>query len=280
MLDFMRGLRGLDGGAAMLALMLLAGLAPPVQAQKVQAPACPSRPIVVGLYEFGNFYRAGAGLDKDLAEELRKRSGCNFSYKVMQRRAIWPALQSGGVDMTFSAVGTPERMMFAWAEPYMWVRNMLVMRKDASIGVHSLAEFIADPNLRLGHGRAHAVGPAYEDFVMQLRNIGRVEDVDDTDRMYAMFKAGRFQALVAPKLVYGSYLKDEIAAGAVRVEDWGTTKPNVSTNLMMSKAHFSAEESRRWGALLKEMRADGTLQRMIARYVGADDAGRMVAQVP
>jgi polar amino acid transport system substrate-binding protein len=107
-----------------------------------------------------------------------------------------------------------------------------------------------------------------------------VEDVDDTDRLYAMFKAGRFQALVAPKLVYASYLKEEIAAGNVRVEDWGAAKPNVAANLMMTKARFSADESRRWGALLKDMRADGTLQRMIARYVGPEDAGRMLTQLP
>jgi polar amino acid transport system substrate-binding protein len=263
----------------LLALML-AWTCLPALADKMPAPACPARPIVVGLYEFGNFYRAGAGLDKDLAEELRKRSGCIFSYKVMQRRAIWPALQSGSVDMTFSAAATPERMVFAWAEPYMWVRNMLVLRKEGSGGVHSLADFIADPNLRLGHGRAYAAGPPFEDFVAQLRNIGRVEDVDDSDRLYAMFKAGRFQALLAPKLVYGSYLKDEIAAGTVRVEDWGAARQNIPTNLMMAKVRFSAEESRRWGALLKEMRADGTLLRMIARYVGPEDAGRMLAQLP
>lgn len=260
--------------------LVLAAPCLPALADKTPAPACPARPIVVGLYEFGNFYRAGAGLDKDLAEELRKRSGCIFSYKVMQRRAIWGAMQSGSVDMTFSAAATPERMVFAWAEPYMWVRNMLVLRKEGSSGVHSLADFIADPNLRLGHGRAYAAGPPFEDFVTQLRNIGRVEDVDDSDRLYAMFKAGRFQALLAPKLVYGSYLRDEIAAGTVRVEDWGASRPNTPTNLMMAKARFSAEEARRWGALLKEMRADGTLQRMIARYVGPDDAGRMLAQLP
>ena len=51
----------------------------PAHAEKAAAPTCPSRPIVVGLYDFGNFYRAGAGLDKDVAEELRKRSGCRFS---------------------------------------------------------------------------------------------------------------------------------------------------------------------------------------------------------
>src|SRR5690349_6045058 len=109
------------GSAACLLALALAGPCAPALAQKAGAPECPARPIVVGLYEFGNFYRAGAGLDKDMAEELHKRSGCNFSYKVLQRRAIWPAMQSGSVDMTLSAAPTPERTVFAWSEPYMWV---------------------------------------------------------------------------------------------------------------------------------------------------------------
>lgn len=265
---------------ALAFVLVQAGVSLPARAQKPAAPTCPSRPIVVGLYEFGNFYHSGVGLDKDLAEELRKRSGCNFTYKVMLRRAIWPAMQSGSVDMTFSAAATPERMVFAWAEPYLWVRNMVILRKDAGPNVHSMAEFIADPHLRLGFGRGYAAGPAYEDFVTQLRNIGRVEDVDDGERLYAMFKAGRFQAMLAPSLVYSSYLKDEIMAGAVRIEDWSGGKPRGPANLMMSKRLFSAEDARRWSEMMRAIRADGTLQRLTARYVGRDEAAKLLTQTP
>ncbi|MGW8393360.1 substrate-binding periplasmic protein [Pseudoduganella sp. HUAS MS19] len=252
----------------------------PAYAEKAAAPACPTRPIVVGLYEFGNFYHAGTGLDKDVAEELRKRSGCKFFYKVMQRRAIWAAMHSGSVDMTLSAAATPERTVFAWAEPYMWVKNMVVLRADAGSGVHSMADFIADPNMRLGFGRGYAAGPAYEDFVTQLRNIGRVDDVDDGDRLYAMFKVGRFQALLAPKLAYARYLKHEIDAGTVRIEDWAGARPHGPANLMMGKKLFSADDARRWAGLIRDMRADGTLQRLIAQYVGQQEAGRMLSPAP
>ncbi|WP_374580312.1 substrate-binding periplasmic protein [Pseudoduganella sp.] len=268
MLDLMRSLRS----CAALAL-LAAGSCLPAHA----APSCPARPIVVGLYEFGHFFSSGAGLDKDLAEELRKRSGCAFSLKVMQRRAIWPALQSGAVDMTFSAAPTPERLGFSWAEPYIWLKNMVVLRKDVAPGVRSMADFIAAPELRLGFGRGYAAGPAYEEFVGQLRNIGRVEDVDDGDRLYAMFKAGRFQAILAPKMAYASYLKDEIMADAVRIEDWSATRPRGPATLMLSKKRFSADEAKRWGELLKAIRADGTLQRFIERYVDPDEAVKMLA---
>lgn len=267
-------------GLALVLMPVLAGACLPAHAEKAAAPTCPSRPIVVGLYELGNFYHSGTGLDKDVAEELRKRSGCKFSYKVLQRRAIWPAMQNGSVDMTLSAAATPERTVFAWAEPYMWVKNMVVLRTDTGSGVHSMADFIADPNLRLGVGRGFAAGPAYEDFVTQLRNIGRVEDVDDGDRLYAMFKVGRFQALVAPKLVYDAYLKDEISAGKVRIEDWGGARQRGPANLMMGKKLFSADEARRWAGLMKDMRADGTLQRLVTQYVGQDEAGRMLVPAP
>jgi polar amino acid transport system substrate-binding protein len=267
-------MRSLRGGVAVV--LAAAGMLQPAWAAKGGAPTCPPRPIVVGLYEFGHFFHGGKGLDKDLAEELRQRSGCEFTLKVLQRRAIWPAMQSGAVDMTFSAAATTERLMFAWSEPYLWVKNMVVLRKDVPPGVRSTADFIAAPELRLGLGRGYATGAAYEDFVQQLRNIGRVEDVDDGDRLYAMFKAGRFQALLAPKIVYASYLKDELLADAVRVEDWSASRPPGPANLMMSKKRFSADEARRWGELLKAMRSDGTLQRLVTRYVGADEASKMM----
>lgn len=272
MLDLMRGLRASVGLA-----LTLAGMCQPAWAAKAGGPTCPGRPIVVGLYEFGYFYHAGAGLDKDLAEELRKRSGCDFSLKVMQRRAIWPALQSGAVDMTFSAAPMPERLLFSWAEPYIWVKNMVILRKDAAPNVRSMNDFLGAHELRLGFGRGYAAGPAYEEFVTQLRNIGRVEDVDDGERLYAMFKAGRFQAMLAPKMVYSGYLKDEIMANTVRIEDWSGNQPRGPASMMISKKNFSAEEARRWAELMRAMRADGTLLRLMERYVDPDEASKMLA---
>ena len=255
--------------AAALPLLVL-----PARAQKA-AVSCPPRPIVLGLYEFGYYYRAGAGLDKDVAEQLQKRSGCNFELRVMPRRAIWQAMQSGGVDMTLSAAATPERLMFAWAFPYLWTQNMAILRKEVGAGVRSTSEFLADPNLRLGIGRGFVPGVAYDEFVGQLRNIGRVEDVDDAGQMYAMLKAGRFQAVLGSQMVYSAYLKDEIQSGQVRVEDWGKGKSRGATSLLISKKTFSAEEAKRWGDLLRSINSDGTMQRLVARYLDAESAARM-----
>jgi polar amino acid transport system substrate-binding protein len=252
------------------AALLLLSLPAPAQ------PTCPPRPIVVGLYEFGYYYHAGTGLDKDLAEQLAKRSGCAFEFRVLPRRAIWQGMQSGAIDMTFSAAAPPERLTFAWAEPYLWVRYMVILRKDAGARIRSTADFVATPNLRLGLGRGHVVGYPYEDFVSQLRNIGRVEDVDDIDRMYAMFKAGRFQAVIASPLVYSSYLKDPALASAVRIEDWSPSRQKSPVHMLISKKGFSQDEARRWAEVMKGISTDGTMMRLLTRYLAPDAAAKLL----
>lgn len=253
------------------ALLALPALSAPVQ------PACPTRPIVLGLYEFGHYYRAGAGLDKDVADQLAKRSGCKFDLRVTSRRMIWQGMQDGSIDITLSAFAPPERLAFAWAEPYLWVRYHVLLKKEVDSRVHTAADFIAAPNLRMGVGRGHMASAPYDEVVAQLRNIGRVEDVDDTDRMFAMFKAGRFHAMLGSPLVYGSYLKEELQANAIRIEDWSQNKPKMPVHMLVSKKNFSADESRRWGELMKSIAADGTMLRLVSRYVDADSAAKMLA---
>ena len=244
----------------------------PSSAQSRAGPACPSRPIVFGLYEFGGFYRAGAGLDKDVAELLAARSGCRFEYKVMMRGRIWQEMQAGRMDMTLSAIATAERRVFAHAIPYLWMKNMIILNKDVSPGIRSPADFIASPNLRLGVARGHFPGRPFDAFVAQLRNIARIDEIDSTEQLYAMFKAGRFQAVLGTQLVYSQYLRDE----QVRIEDWAPSLSREAANLLISKKHFSADDARRWGLLMKEMQADGSVQRMVRRYVPAEDAARML----
>ncbi|HSY29984.1 MAG TPA: ABC transporter substrate-binding protein, partial [Burkholderiaceae bacterium] len=217
----------------MIAIAILF-VALPVLAQKTASPTCPSKPIVLALFEFGNLYRDGTGLDKDISDIMAERSGCRFDVRVMQRQYTWPALQDGSIDMTLSAVALPERTAFSWATPYLWMKYMVVLRKDVDPSIHSKADFIADPNLKLGTGHAYVHGRSYDEFVTQLRNIGRVVDVADTDRLFKMFKADRFQAVISTQIAYTSYLKDDIQADKVRIEDWSPGKPKDELNLLIS----------------------------------------------
>lgn len=251
---------------------LMLGLNGPAFAEQKAGPSCPAQPVVLGLYEFGYFYHAGTGLDKDVADQMATRSGCKFELRVMTRGRIWQELQNGTVDMTLSASAIPERTVFAWAAPYMWLKNMVILSKDVDTHVRSSSDFIATPNLRLGVARGYFMGKTYDSFISQLRNIARVEEVDDTERQYAMFKVGRFQAVLGTQLVYSLYVKD----GEARIEDWDPAGPKETTNLLMSKKKFSQAEAKRWEELMKSMVSDGSIQRMLNKYLEPADAAKML----
>ena len=253
--------------------LLLACCSLSVTAQQPPRPSCPSRPIVVGLYEFGRYYQAGAGLDKDVADQLAARSGCKFDLRVMLRSRIWQELQGGGVDLTLSAAAPAERKVFSWAIPYLWSKNMVILHKDADAGMRSTADFIAAPSMRLGLARGHFIGVPYDGFVSQLRNIARVDDADSTDQLFAKFKAGRYQAILGSQMVYSAYLKE----GEAKIVDWAPAAPRFATHLLLSKKTFTSVEAKRWEALMKDMISDGSMQRMLERYVPPADAARMLA---
>lgn len=251
---------------------LAAWLAGAAMAQQKAGPACPARPVAVGVYEFGSFYHAGNGLDKDVADQLATRSGCKFELRLMSRAMIWRELQTGSLDMTLSAAATPERTAFAWATPYLWIKNKILLSKDVDAAIHSGADFIAAPNLRIGVARGYYIGKTYDELIVQLRNIARVEDVSTTEQLYAMFKAGRYHAVIGAPLVYTGYLRDDQA----RVEDWDPGSAKVSANLLVSKKNFSRDEARRWAELMKAIGSDGTLARLLEKYVPPGEAIKLL----
>ncbi|MFA9217600.1 MAG: substrate-binding periplasmic protein [Sphingomonadaceae bacterium] len=247
-------------------------LATPALAQPKHGLPCPARTITLGASEFGSFYRNGAGMDKDIAELLASRSGCKIEIRTLLRGQIWREMQAGTLDMTLSAIATPERMSFSWATPYLWMKNKIILSKDVDPAIRTPQDFIAASNLRFGIVRGNYAGKYYEELTTQLRNIARVEEVANTDQLYAMFKAGRFQAMLGPALVYSTYLNDKQA----RVEDWAPSAPKESANLLLSKKSFNKEEAKRWADLMKTMANDGTLLHIFERYTSPGEAAKLL----
>ncbi len=244
----------------------------PAMAQPKYGPTCPPHPITLGVYDFGAFYHAGIGLDKDVADLLQARSGCKFETPLMLRAEIWQRLQNGSLDMTLSAAATPERTVFSWAIPYLWIKNEMIINKGVDPNIQSASDFIAAPNLRLGVVRGHYPGKAYNDFVGQLRNIARVEETNEEERLFAMFKADRFQAMLASPLIYPTYLDE----GKYRIEDWMPNGPRDSSNLLISKKNFSQDEAKRWAELMNTIINDGSLRSMLEKYVPSAEAAKML----
>lgn len=244
-----------------------------LQAQNL--PACPSRPIVLALQELGQFYRAGVGLDKDMADEFAARSGCKFETPVLPRARTWQEIEAGRVDMTLSALKTAERAEKFWFFPYLQARLVVIIHKDKAVTIKSQEDFLKQDNLLLGAVRSTNHG-YNETFVQQLRKSNRVVDVNDSERLYAMLEARRFDAVIGLQLIYGAYLDQTQMESKYKVIDWSPENLKGHAQLVLARKNFSEAEAQRWNQLLQAMIRDGTMLRLLKKYVSKAEAEKML----
>lgn len=245
-------------------------------------PTCPADPIRVGFFEFGVLFTAdrgntrGFGLDRDLAFELEKRSGCRFGGELMSRARIWVELREGRLDMTFSALKTPEREAMGWMFPYAIGYQVVLLSARVPEAARTQQGFINNRQLKLGVVRGFRHGPYYDVLVDQLRTEGRVVEAVDEAQLTSMVAHGSVDAIVSLPTVYPRYLADEVIGRDVLVLDWNPKNEPVVGHLMLSRKSFNAEEAEKWRALLEEMQRDGTLLAIGTRYLGKEQARRLM----
>jgi polar amino acid transport system substrate-binding protein len=225
-------------------------------------PEC-SRPMSLALHDHGLLYasQTGEGIDKDMADELARRSGCRFNVTVMPRARIWQLIESGALDFSLSGITNEARdryAAFAWyfSNPY-----YLLLRKDA--GVQRLADFEGGTALKLGVIRSFRYGPTANRLVDSLDAAGRVSYSTGLDPLCQILLANRVQAMIIEPFDYpaieGSRLREQTVI--VPFDD-----PSVRHGVIMSKNSLSPGQQQAWRALVDGMRADGTVRRIFEKY--------------
>jgi polar amino acid transport system substrate-binding protein len=235
------------------------------------SPLCPDRPIRFAYFEMGALYSRGVGIDKDLVDALQKRSGCTFAAAVQPRARTWLELERGHLDMTASALRTPARDQYAWFVDYFTDRNSLLLRTELPTTLQSLPDLMADNRVRVGVVRGFMHGAALDGFVAQLRSQGRLEEVEDQETLYRMLAVRRFDAIFGYPYVYVQYLGQNQISDKVRVVEL-TTLPTTLNYMALSRKAFTQTQAQRWQELLNTMRADGSLQTVFQKHLGAPAA--------
>ena len=82
----------------LLALLLMIATLGVAQAG---APDC-ARPYTLALHDHGLLYSADtdSGIDKDVSDELIRRSGCKVTVSLMPRARIWQLIESGALELS------------------------------------------------------------------------------------------------------------------------------------------------------------------------------------
>ncbi len=133
-----------------------------------------SRTYTLALHDHGLLYSAdtNTGIDKDVADELIRRSGCKVTVSLMQRSRIWQLIESGALDFSLSGIANAERDKFAGFAWYFSNKYYLLVRNDA--GVRNLSDFEQNEKLQLGVIRSFRYSETANRLVDKLQSVNRV----------------------------------------------------------------------------------------------------------
>lgn len=240
-------------------------------AHAVDKPDC-GRPLSLALHDHGLLYSAqsGEGIDKDVADELMRRSGCKMSVTVLPRARIWQLIESGALDFSLSGINNEERDRFAGFAWYFSNKYYLLVRKDAR--VRGLPDFESNPALRLGVIRSFRYGATANRLVDRLDGERRVSYSTSLDPLYEILLDNRVQAMIIEPFDYPAVKSAKLREQTAILE---FDDPSIPHGLIMSRKALSTQQQQAWRALIDGMRADGTVQRIFEKYFTPEMARTM-----
>ncbi len=251
----------------LLALMTL-GAGPAVAA----GPEC-MRPFTLALHDHGLLYSANsdAGIDKDFADELIRRSGCKVTVSFLPRARIWQLIESGALDFSTSGISNAQRERFAGFAWYFSNRYYLLVRKDS--GVTSLGDFERNAALKMGVIRGFRYSESANRLVDTLQLADRVSQAGGLDPLYQTLMLNRIQGMIIEPFDYPALDERAIREVSNIIE---FNDPAVPHGLIMSNKAIPQAEQEKWRALVNAMRADGTVGRIFEKYFKSDLAAKLV----
>jgi polar amino acid transport system substrate-binding protein len=235
-------------------------------------PTC-SRPFTLALHEHGLLYSTDtdSGIDKDFADALARRSGCEIHVSVMSRARIWKLIESGALDFSLSGITNAERDHYASFAWYFSDKFYLLVRKDS--GIRALPDFEHNNRFQLGVIRSFRYSDSANRLVDSLAAENRVSLAGGLDPLYQALIAKHIQGMIIEPFDYPALQENNIRNVTTIIE---FNDPAVPHGLIMSQKALSDDERARWRALVDDMRADGTVRRIFRKYFKPDLADAMV----
>ena len=232
-----------------------------------------SRSYTLALHDHGLLYSAAtnAGIDKDVADELIRRSGCKVTVSLMARSRIWQLIESGGLDFSLSGITNAERDKFAAFAWYFSDKFYLLVRKDT--GIRNQADFEKNDRLQLAVIRSFRYSESANRLVDRLQEADRLSQAGGLEPLYQLLAQNQIQGMIIEPFDYPALQEKEIREISTIVE---FPDPPVPHGLIMSKKALSVPEQGKWRSLIDDMRKDGTMLRIFEKYFKPDLAAALV----
>ena len=200
-----------------------------------------------------------AGIDVEIATEAFRRMGYAARFEPIDWEQKTDLVESGTIDCIwgcFSMDGREE--VYRWAGPYMVSRQVAAVDADSSI--RSLSD-LADKTVAV-----QSTGKPEENFLSgsdpRIPQTVEVLSIENRSVQYALLSCGYVDAIAAHETGILQYIKDNSVEFRILEE------PLLVTGL---GAAFAKNDTRGLDSqltdTLAQMRADGTLEQIVGRYL-------------
>lgn len=252
-------------------LMLLMGLC--FFAFAHAAPIDCSRPYTLALHDHGLLYSAetDTGIDKDVADELIRRSGCKVVVSLMPRARIWQLIESGALDFSLSGIANAQRDTFAGFAWYFSNKYYLLVRNN--VGAQTVSGFEKDDKLQLGVIRSFRYSASANQLVDKLQAANRITHAGGLAPLYQTLMQGAIQGMIIEPFDFPALEEKRIREMSTILE---FNDPPVPHGLIMSRKALPAAQQAQWRELINGMRTDGTMRRIFEKYFNAELAASLV----
>jgi len=238
-----------------------------------------SKKVTIGIHNRQPWgFRAedgsAAGFHPDLIRAAFDRLGVKqVDFVITEFGALIPGLNAGRFDMVASGIAiTPQRCkVVIFSEPDLAVGDSLIVKKGNPLKLHSYADIVANSKVRLAGGRGtlntkNAIDAGVP--TSQITYLG------DAQAMLSALLADRVDAatLSAPSVV--GLLQDPKLQGVERALPFTGLVRNGVPAMMYTAIAFRSDDATLRDAYdeqLRALKADGTVDRLRAKYGFTDD---------
>ena len=200
-----------------------------------------------------------AGIDVEIATEAFRRMGYAARFEVIDWEQKTALVESGAIDCIwgcFSMDGREE--VYRWAGPYMVSRQVVAV--DADSNIQALGDLAGKTVAVQSTGKPEEIFLTGSD--PRIPQTVEVLSIENRSVQYAMLACGYVDGIAAHETGILQYMKDNAVDFRILEE------PLLVTGL---GAAFAKNDTRGLDSqltdTLAQMRADGTLERIIGRYL-------------
>lgn len=210
-------------------------------------------------YIFLNNDGTPAGIDVEIATEAFRRMGYAARFEVIDWEQKTALVESGAIDCIWGCFSMQGReTLYRWAGPYMVSRQVVAVNADSSI--QSLSDLAGKTVMVQSTTKPEGIFLSGSD--PRIPQTVEVFSIEDRSVQYAMLACGYVDAIAAHETAILQYMKDNNAVFRILEE------PLLVTGLGVA---FAKNDSRGLDHQLNDtfaqMREDGTLERIVGKYL-------------